>query len=181
MNKSNLKEPLVRIVKRDNIKVKNIILIYSIAIIGGLLLSGFISMLFSDKGLFDFFQSLFEGAFGSDRKFWLLLQDTSLLLGTSMALLPAFKMKFWNLGGNGQILVGCLSAIACMFYLGGKVNDGIIILLMFFSSIFAGALCLNLIDKFVPHLHRFVGAEEAHPQKGADLNKVLLFVLACHT
>ena len=140
MNKSNIKEPLVRIVKRDNIKVKNIILIYSIAIIGGLLLSGFISMLFSDKGLFDFFQSLFEGAFGSERKFWLLLQDTTLLLGASMALLPAFKMKFWNLGGNGQILVGCLSAIACMFYLGGKVDDGIIILLMLFSSIFAGAL-----------------------------------------
>ena len=46
------------------------------------------------------------------------------------------------------------------------------------AGIFAGALCLNLIDKFVPHLHRFVGAEEAHPQKGADLNKVLLFVLA---
>ena len=138
--KNNLKEPFVRIVKRDNIKAKNIILIYSIAVIGGVLLSGFISMLFSDKGLFDFFQSLFEGAFGSDRKFWLLLQDTSLLLGTSMALLPAFKMKFWNLGGNGQILVGCLSAIACMFYLGGKVDDGIIILIMFFASVFAGAL-----------------------------------------
>ena len=46
------------------------------------------------------------------------------------------------------------------------------------AGIFAGALCLNLIDKFVPHLHRFVGAEEAHPQKGADLNKVLLFVMA---
>ena len=69
MNKSNLKEPLVRIVKRDNIKVKNIILIYSIAIIGGLLLSGFISMLFSDKGLFDFFQSLFEGALAANANF----------------------------------------------------------------------------------------------------------------
>ncbi len=46
------------------------------------------------------------------------------------------------------------------------------------AGIFAGALCLNIIDKFVPHLHRFVGAEEAHPQKGADLNKVLLFVMA---
>lgn len=138
--KSNSKEPFVRIVKRDNIKIKNIILIYSIAVIGGLLISSFISMLFSDKGLVAFFQSLFEGAFGSDRKFWLLLQDTALLLGTSMALLPAFKMKFWNLGGNGQILIGCLAAIACMFYLGGKVDDGIIIPIMLFASVFAGAL-----------------------------------------
>ena len=57
-----------------------------------------------------------------------------------MALLPAFKMKFWNLGGNGQILVSCLSAIACMFYLGGKVSDSVIILLMFFASVISGAL-----------------------------------------
>ncbi len=139
-NKNNLKEPFVRIVKRDNITVQKIILIYSIAIVGGLLLSGLISMMFSDKNLGDFFQSLFTGTFGSERKIWLLLQDTSLLLGTSMALLPAFKMKFWNLGGNGQILVGCLAAIACMFYLGGKVNDSVIILLMLLASITAGAI-----------------------------------------
>ena len=48
-NKSNLKEPFVRIVKRDNIKLPKVILIYSIAIVGGLLLSGLISVLFSEK------------------------------------------------------------------------------------------------------------------------------------
>ncbi len=139
-NKNNLKEPFVRIVKRDDINTKKAILIYSIAIIVGLLLSGLISMMFSQKNLVDFFQSLFTGTFGSERKLWLLLQDTSLLLGTSMALLPAFKMKFWNLGGNGQILVGCLAAIACMFYLGGKVDDSIIIPLMLLASVSAGAI-----------------------------------------
>ena len=91
-NKNKLKEPLVRIVKRDNIKLPKIILIYAVAVIAGLLLSGFVSVLFSEKGIGDFFQSLFAGAFGSERKIWLLLQETSLLLGTSMALLPAFKM-----------------------------------------------------------------------------------------
>ena len=48
-NKNNLKEPFVRIVKRDNVKIQNIILIYSIAIVIGLLLSGLISMMFSNK------------------------------------------------------------------------------------------------------------------------------------
>ncbi len=139
-NKNNLKEPFVRIVKRDNINIQKIILIYSIALAVGLILSGLISMMFSEKGLGDFFQSLFTGAFGSERKFWLLLQDTALLLGTSMALLPAFKMKFWNLGGNGQILVGCLAAIACMFYLGGKIQDSLLIPLMVVVSTAAGAI-----------------------------------------
>lgn len=139
-NTNNLKEPFVRIVKRDNITISKVIIIYSVALIVGLLLSGVICTLFSSKNLIDFFESLFNGAFGSERKLWLLLQDTSLLLGTSIALLPAFKMKFWNLGGNGQILIGCLSAIACMFYLGGKVDDSVIILLMLLASVFSGAL-----------------------------------------
>ena len=45
------------------------------------------------------------------------------------------------------------------------------------AGIFAGALCLNLIDKLVPHLHKLMGAEpESH--NNANLSKVLLFVLA---
>lgn len=139
-NKASLKEPFVRVVKRDNIKLRSSILIYAIAIVVGLFLSGFISMMFSQKDLGDFFRSLFDGAIGSERKLWLLLQDTSLLLGVSMALLPAFKMKFWNLGGNGQVLIGCLAAIACMFYLGGKVADSLIILIMLIASVAAGAI-----------------------------------------
>ena len=137
-NTNNLKEPFVRIVKRDNISISKIIIIYAIAIVFGLLLCGVICTLFSDKGIGEFFESLFNGALGSERKIWLLLQDTSLLLGTSIALLPAFKMKFWNLGGNGQILVGCLSAIACMFYLGGKVADTVLIPLMLLLPNFMG-------------------------------------------
>ena len=44
-------------------------------------------------------------------------------------------------------------------------------------GIFAGAFCLNLMDKLIPHLHRLAGADnEAH--NNANLNKVLLFVLA---
>ncbi|MBR4099211.1 MAG: ZIP family metal transporter [Clostridium sp.] len=46
-------------------------------------------------------------------------------------------------------------------------------------GIFCGAFCLNLIDKVVPHLHHLSGVDqEAHPTNNAQLNKVLLFVLA---
>ena len=45
------------------------------------------------------------------------------------------------------------------------------------AGIFVGALCLNLVDKLVPHLHKLVGADvEEHPN--AKLSKVLLFVMA---
>lgn len=55
---------------------------------------------------------------------------------------------------------------------GGKYG-----ILITVAGIFTGAVCLNLIDKLVPHLHKIVGVEpESH--HNANLNKVLLFVLA---
>ncbi len=47
-------------------------------------------------------------------------------------------------------------------------------------GIFAGAVCLSLIDKLVPHLHKLVGADEpeAEAHRNADLSKILLFVTA---
>ncbi len=51
-------------------------------------------------------------------------------------------------------------------------------LLITVAGIFAGALCLNLVDKLVPHLHRLAGAEDENHPGGGKLSKVLLFVTA---
>ena len=52
-------------------------------------------------------------------------------------------------------------------------------LLITVVGIFCGAICLNLIDKLTPHLHKITGVDiEAHPDKTANLNKILLFVIA---
>ncbi|MBQ7906863.1 MAG: ABC transporter permease [Clostridia bacterium] len=134
------KEPFIRLVKRDGLSRWKVVLIYAIAIVASLLISSIICSLFSSQNPFAFFASLFSGAFGSSRRIWILLQDTALLLGVAVALVPAFKMKFWNLGGNGQILIGCLAAISCMYYLGGKIPDFLLIILMTVASASAGAL-----------------------------------------
>ncbi len=55
---------------------------------------------------------------------------------------------------------------------GGEI--GIVITI---AGIFAGALCLNIVDKVVPHLHRLVG-KDIEPHGKTDLSKVLLFVTA---
>ncbi len=134
------KEPLFHIVKRDGISPLKKALLYAASILIALFVGGVICSLFSIKNPIDFFTYLYEGAFGTERKIWLLLQDTALLLGVSLALVPAFKMKFWNLGGNGQILVGCLAYVACMFYLGGKVSDMAIVVLGLIAGVLAGAI-----------------------------------------
>ena len=59
-------------------------------------------------------------------------------------------------------------------------GEGKLSILITVIGIFCGALCLNLIDKLVPHLHKLGGSagEEMHPDSAAKLNKVLLFVIA---
>ena len=57
---------------------------------------------------------------------------------------------------------------------GGKFG-----ILVTIAGVFAGAICLSLIDKLVPHLHRLVGVEpESHENANESLSRVLLFVLA---
>lgn len=57
---------------------------------------------------------------------------------------------------------------------GGKYK-----LLYTVSGVFVGAVIISLIDKIVPHLHRITGVDtEKHLNKGKQLNKVLLFVIA---
>lgn len=57
---------------------------------------------------------------------------------------------------------------------GGKLS-----LLVTVAGVFCGALCVNVIDKIVPHLHRLTGVDqESHPDTKKQLDKVLLFVIA---
>ena len=59
------------------------------------------------------------------------------------------------------------------------ITSKLLALLMTVAGVFMGAVCVNLIDKLVPHLHRLTGVDqETHPDKTAQLNKVLLFVMA---
>lgn len=140
MTNSKVREPLFHITKRDNITTKKSILIRVIAVFFSLLLLCVVCAIVGGEGIDVVLGALFDGAFGSERKIWITLQDTALLLGVSLALIPAFKMKFWNLGGNGQILISCLMAVVCMKFFGGKIPDWSVWILMAVLCIAAGAV-----------------------------------------
>ena len=140
-NAKSVKEPFLHIVKRDNISIGKKISIYAVAIISSLLLGAILCSVVSPRGnVAKFFSSLFDGCFGTERLRWLFLQEFALLLSVSMALIVSFKMKFWNLGANGQILMGGLAAVACSYYLGGKVDGTLLIVISVVASILAGAV-----------------------------------------
>lgn len=139
-NMTTVREPLFHIVKRSGLTNKQAVLIRVYAVLAGLLLCGIICTAIFKVNPFSVYFELFMGAFGTTDRIWYLVRDTALLLGVGLALIPAFKMKFWNLGGNGQVLMGCLASVACMHYLGGKIPDILVNILMIITSIAAGAL-----------------------------------------
>ena len=135
-----VREPLFHIVKKNNVTTKQAVIIRTIAVLSGFIFSALLCFILVGANPIEFVAQMFMGAFGTGNRIWDLLKETALLLGVGLALIPAFKMKFWNLGGNGQILMGALAAAACMITMEGKASDGVIILCMIPASILAGAI-----------------------------------------
>lgn len=139
-NKNNVHEPLFHIVKRDSIPKLNSWMIRIGAILLALVFCGIITMVLTGENPLKVYATMFEGAFGSSRKIWKLFQNLAMLLCVSLALTPAFKMRFWNIGGEGQVLIGGLATTACMILLGDKVPNGLLIIIMIVASVLAGAV-----------------------------------------
>lgn len=131
---------MIHITKRKQLPLAQSLAIRLGAIAIALVVCGVVTTLMTGLNPIDVYASMVKGAFGSVRKTWILLQELAILLCVSIALTPAFRMRFWNLGGEGQILVGCLASAACMITLGDKVPNPVLILLMFVTSVAAGAV-----------------------------------------
>ena len=134
------KEPLFHIVKRDDLPWHKVWGIRLIAILLALVLCSIVTVTLTKLNPLDVFGAVMKGAFGSKRKTWVTMQNTSVLLLIALAVTPAFRMRFWNVGGEGQILMGCWAAAACMILLTDKVPEWVLIGVMTVSSIACGAL-----------------------------------------
>ncbi len=86
------------------------------------------------------YKTMFAGAFGTPRKLWILGQNLAILLCVSLAVTPAFKMRFWNVGGEGQILIGGLATAACMILLGDQLPNWLLIAVMVVAACVAGGI-----------------------------------------
>ena len=137
MNEKN-KEPFFHVVKRDALPWYQSIGIRIAAIVLALILCAIITTITTGINPIQVYQSIFIGAFGTTRKTWITLQNVSILLLISLALTPAFKMKFWNIGGEGQVLIGGLAAAACMICLGDKLPNALVMVCMVIASLAAG-------------------------------------------
>ncbi|MBR0231942.1 MAG: ABC transporter permease [Clostridia bacterium] len=133
------KTPWVTITKRDGVGLKRRILIRVAAIFAALVLGSIITPLVTGDNPLSIYGTMVKGAF-SEYRIWGTAQSFVMLLGISLAVTPAFKMKFWNIGAEGQVLAGALATAAVMVGLGGKVPDWTVTLVMIAAGIGAGTL-----------------------------------------
>lgn len=142
------KEPLIYITKRTELPKKNALLIKGAVIVAGVVFCALIAILLTGVNPLMLFKSMFEGSFGNEIKMWNLFKDTAILLGISLAVTPAFKMRFWNTGAEGQVLIGMLASVVCMRYLGNALPSWLLIIVMLVASIVAGAIWAGIPGVF---------------------------------
>ena len=131
---------MIQISKRGAVSRKRNIAIRLAAIVLAIIVCAVITMATTGTDPLAVFSAFINGSFGSERKLWIFLQDTAILLIISLAVTPAFKMHCWNLGAEGQVLAGAMAAAACMVLLGDTVSNGALIACMVIASVVTGAV-----------------------------------------
>lgn len=132
------REPLFHIVKRDAIPLYKSILVRVIAIALALCTCALFMFVVTGCGPYELLQRMVAGNFGTKRKVWTMLMNLALLQCVSLAVTPAFKMKFWNLGAEGQTLIGALVSVILMLRLGGSMPQWLTLIVIAIVAMLAG-------------------------------------------
>ena len=137
------------VVKRDTMPFWKSMTIRIVAVVAALLLCSVLSVFMINANPFEFIETMIDGVLGSSRRLWKFAKDASVLLCIALAVTPAFRMRFWNIGAEGQTLIGALASVGVAYYLGDHVPNGLLLLLMLIASILAGAIwgCVPAIFK----------------------------------
>ena len=134
------KQSLFHISKRDTLPLSKALLIRGGILLLALVFCGLITTILTGKNPIDVYATILSGAFGTSRRIGVTFRNVAVLLGLSLAVTPAFKMRFWNIGAEGQTMIGCLATTTCMILLGDKVSTPMLIVISLAASIVAGAI-----------------------------------------
>lgn len=133
-------EPLLRIAKRDGISRGKAYGIRIAAVVLALLVSGIFIFAVTKLNPVQVYEAIYDGAFGTARRIWVTIRDTMMLLCIGVGLAPAFKMKFWNIGAEGQILIGGVITAGFMRAFGSSISTPVLLVIMAVVSLLGGCV-----------------------------------------
>ncbi len=130
----------IHISKRDDMPFAKACAVRAVGILLALIVCSVVIMMLTKFNPLKIYAIMFEGSFSSLRRILKLLQSVAMLLCVSLAVTPAFKMKFWNIGAEGQALIGCLTSAAIMMYCGRSLPGYVLLPFMLIGSVVAGCI-----------------------------------------
>ncbi len=140
MNETSVKQPLFRMIKRDDVTKSQAMCVRLIAVMMSLVVCAAIITGITGESPVNVYLGIVNGAFGNPNRIWVTIRETAVLLLIAVGLTPAFRMKFWNIGAEGQILMGGLVSAAWMIYGAEKMPNSILLILIIISSAAAGMI-----------------------------------------
>ncbi len=151
MTEKHMHEPRFHIAKRSGLVWWKSWLIRVAAVALALVASAVVTVLLTGENPLRVYATMIDGAVGTQRRIWGLLQNVAMLLCVSLAVTPAFKMRFWNIGAEGQVLIGGMATAACMILLGSKLPTWLLMPVIILASMAAGALWAVIPAFFKAH------------------------------
>ena len=134
------REPLIHIVKRDGLVWWRAWLTRLAAACLALLVCALFIYSITRLDPLKVYGAMWQGAFGSARRAWITARDAAMLLCIGVGLAPAFMMRFWNVGAEGQVLMGGCATAAVLIYCGRSLPTGALLTVGLAVSLAAGAL-----------------------------------------
>lgn len=130
---------LIKVSKRATsaITKRKMLEIRAVSVVLSLIFAGIIIGLLGYNPI-KIFISMIEGALGTNIRIQQTILKAVPLIITSLGILVAFKMKFWNIGGEGQIMMGAFAASAVALNM--DLPKPLMLLTMMLSAMFMGGL-----------------------------------------
>ncbi|HVI39600.1 MAG TPA: ABC transporter permease [Anaerovoracaceae bacterium] len=130
---------MMKISKRAELPKRQEFVIRAIAVIFSLLCAGIVIMILGYNPIV-VFREIVLGALGTEMRIQQTIIKAVPLLITSLGILVAFKMKFWNIGGEGQIMMGAFGASLIALNVPATLPAPLTLLAMAVSAMFFGGI-----------------------------------------
>ncbi|MDL2217947.1 ABC transporter permease [Christensenellaceae bacterium OttesenSCG-928-M15] len=132
-------EPFVRLVKRDNVSKKMGYGVRALALLGALI-TGAILILAIGHNPLAVYRDMVVGSLGTQSAIKETVRIAIPLLITGLGIALAFKMRFWNIGGEGQIIMGAMAASYFALFQYQNIQGPLLLVVMFLAAAIAGGL-----------------------------------------
>lgn len=133
------RQPLLRMAKRGDLSPGKSLLFYTAAVLAAILVGG-VFIAFNGVNPLDYYRTVITGCF--ERPIYIngFIRIVIPLLITSLGIAVAFKMRFWNIGANGQFIIGAICANTAGLLLGNSLQQWATLLIMLLAGMIGGGL-----------------------------------------